>query len=173
LKVRPRLDALITASLTVPDSADSPTPSPRASTSSPTPPIATSASPAQAPASPIASTSNARPAGGGNGSSSAVQANEEQRIARLEAELESLRRQERIATLERELLALRSGSTASTSGGTSSSRKIKPDPDERTDIKRVKREAGEASPASQASSSGKGKGKAKEKPAVIELSDSE
>jgi len=151
---------------------DSPEPSPESSPS-PVPQVVASPSPAQAPASPLASTSNTRPVERINGPSSGVEADERQRIARLEAELESLRRQERIATLERELLALRSGSSTAANGGASSSHKIKADPDERTDIKRVKREAGEASSSSQASSSGKGKGKAKEKPAVIELSDSE
>ncbi|GAA5844723.1 hypothetical protein JCM5353_005837 [Sporobolomyces roseus] len=146
---------------------DSPEPSSEPSPS-PVPQVAASPSPARAPASPIASTSATAPRPSGERLVTVKQEND--RLARLKEELESLDRQERIAALRREIAELEGGASSPTS---SSIRKIKADPDDQRDLKRVKREAGEASPLSQASGSGRGKGKGKEKADVIVLSDSD
>ncbi|GAA5947571.1 hypothetical protein JCM3765_001732 [Sporobolomyces pararoseus] len=146
---------------------NSPTPSPEPEVS---------ASPAATPFSPTASASNARrsASAGQNSQSPQVESNEATRLARLQAELESLRRQERIAALQREIDGLQ-GEVESNGGGASSSsaRKIKAEPsDSQRDAKKVKQEIGEAS-LSQSKGGSKGKGKEKKKAEVIVLSDSD
>ncbi|GAA5909539.1 uncharacterized protein JCM6883_003981 [Sporobolomyces salmoneus] len=154
--------------------AASPEPSPTLSPSVSIPPAPAQA---QASSSPVASTSNLNRSGSSAqpSQSSQAQSPDHERIARLEAELESLRRQERIAALERELDGLKGGNGVSGSAGSSSSdRKIKAEPsDDQREAKKVKRELGEASFAANSQSSAKGKGKEKRKPDVIELSDSD
>ncbi|GAA5893042.1 uncharacterized protein JCM6883_007548 [Sporobolomyces salmoneus] len=159
-------------------STDSPAPSPEPS---PAPAQSVSVSPApvqaQASNSPVATNS-----GPHRRSSSSVQPSrgsqartaERERLAQLEAELESLERQERIATLRREINGLRGELGASANAGSSSAnRKTKAEPlDEQTEAKKVKREVGGQS-FSTSTSSAKGKGKGKGKAEVIELSDSD
>ncbi|GAA5835088.1 hypothetical protein JCM3766R1_006864 [Sporobolomyces carnicolor] len=130
---------------------NSPTPSPVPS------PVA---SPARASFSPVASTLS-RPrsitAAQVTPSPAVVDEAEHNRIACLQAELDSLRRQERIAALQREIDSLQSGIDVGRNGAASSSsasastsalaRKVKTEADviEQRDAKRVKKEAVDAS----------------------------
>ncbi|GAA5983126.1 hypothetical protein JCM5350_007886 [Sporobolomyces pararoseus] len=94
-----------------------------------------------------------------------------ERLARLEARFESLKRQEEMARLQMEIAALRG--EVGESPTSSSTRKIKAEPSEdQREHKRVKQEIGEAS-LPQSSGSAKGKGKEKKKADVIVLSDSD
>ncbi|GAA5989148.1 hypothetical protein JCM5350_005101 [Sporobolomyces pararoseus] len=136
----------------------------------PSPEPEASASPAASPSSRVASTSDRSASAGQKSQTPQVESNEATRLARLQAELETLRRQERIAKLQREIDSLR-GEVGSNEGeeASSSSRKIKAEPsDDQREMKRIKQEIGEAS-LSEASGSSKGKKKAE----VIVLSDSD
>ncbi|GAA5983152.1 hypothetical protein JCM5350_007898 [Sporobolomyces pararoseus] len=151
---------------------NSPTPSPEPDAS---------ASPAATPSSPVSSTSNVRrstSAAVQNSQSPRVESDEAARLARLQSELEFLRRQQQIATLEREINSLQHsiGSSENGAGEASSlNRKIKAEPsDAQRNAKKVKQEIGEASLSqSTGSSKGKGKEKKKKKAEVIVLSDSD
>ncbi|GAA6006373.1 hypothetical protein JCM11491_004932 [Sporobolomyces phaffii] len=151
----------------------SPVPSPAASRN---PRAAPSSSPFESPDAPsvnIVDTASSNPAAPAS-ASPPVSAAEADRISRLQAELDSLRRQERIAALQREIATLQgSSSPGGNPSQSSSSRKIKAEPgDERADIKRVKQEVGcDAQRSSPSSKSEKGKGKAKVE--VLVLSDSD
>ncbi|GAA5900255.1 uncharacterized protein JCM6883_002787 [Sporobolomyces salmoneus] len=157
----------------------SPAPSPEPSRSpSPSPPI--SPAPAQVGASDpriaVTSISNPSDSSAQLSQSSQTQVPEHARLARLQAELESLRRQERMAALRRQIEGLEAELGVSGNAETSSSiRKIKAEAtDDQREAKRVKREAEDASLTSSSSNAkGKGKGKEKKKPEVIELSDSD
>ncbi|GAA5980833.1 hypothetical protein JCM5350_003724 [Sporobolomyces pararoseus] len=140
----------------------------------PSPEPEASASPAASSFSPVASTSSRSTSTGQNSQTPQVETNEATRLARLQAELDSLRRQERIAALQREIDSLQ-GEVGSNEGeeASSSSRKIKAEPsDAQREVKRIKQEIGERS-VSQSSRSSKGKGKEKKKAEVIVLSDSD
>ncbi|GAA5900336.1 uncharacterized protein JCM6883_002812 [Sporobolomyces salmoneus] len=156
---------------------DSPAPSPEPSPS-PSPSLSVSPAPAQAQSldSPVASTStsNPNPSGSSAQPSQSSQSHnpEPGRLARLQAELESLLRQERIAALRSEIAGLE-GEVGGIGGAGSSSwnRKVKAEPsDDQRDAKKVKREI-DAATFSASKSNGKGKGKKKAE--VIELSDSD
>ncbi|GAA5947440.1 hypothetical protein JCM3765_001678 [Sporobolomyces pararoseus] len=146
---------------------NSPTPSPE-----PGP----SVSPDATPSSPRPSTATTRRSAspGRNSQTPQVENDEAARLARLQSELDFLRRQQQIATLEREINNLqRSGNGGGEGASSSSSRKIKAEPsDAQRDAKKVKQEIGEAS-LSQSTGGSKRKAKEKKKPEVIVLSDSD
>ncbi|GAA5892759.1 uncharacterized protein JCM6883_007463 [Sporobolomyces salmoneus] len=157
-----------------PSPAPSPEPSPSAS-----PSVSVSPAPVQAQASnsPAATTSNPNRRSSSSvqpSQSSQAQSAEQERLARLEAELAMLQREQRITILRREIHGLKGELGASGSAGSpSSGRKIKAEPsDDQRDAKKVKRETGEES-LSTSTSGAKGKGKGKQKAEVIELSDSD
>jgi hypothetical protein len=73
-----------------------------------------------------------------------------------------------MAKLQREIAALRDGAGSNGGSASSSTRKVKAEPLEERDFKKVKQEIGEDS-----TSQLKGKGKEKKKAEVIVLSDSD
>ncbi|GAA5913194.1 hypothetical protein JCM6882_005814 [Rhodosporidiobolus microsporus] len=97
------------------------------------------------------------------------------RVAKLEVELDALRRRDRMAELERELEELRNGGAVGSSGSGSSSqaggkKRVKPEPgtDDVEILKRVKREEGERIEREKEENRKKGK-----KTEVIDLCDSD